>query len=560
MITGSHAVIKSLIEEGIKVIFGYPGGQIIPIYDALYDYKEEINHVLVRHEQGAVHAAEGYARATGRVGVCFATSGPGATNLVTGIADAMIDSVPVLCITGQVGSNLLGSDAFQEVDMIGITTPITKWNYQITDAAEIPQIIAKAIYIARTGRPGPVVIDIARNAQISNLDFSYKKCSFIESYQPNYSPNLRQIKSAAELINKAKRPLVLSGHGVIISQAQNELLTLIEKASLPTAFTLLGLSTFPSRHPLNMGMLGMHGNYGPNILTNKADVILAIGMRFDDRVTGRLANYAKQARIIHIDIDPAELNKNVRADIPLVADAKIALKALIPLIEKKSRSNWLTEFNKYQKIEKERVIHKEIHPKGNYITMAEVINLLSEKTSGKAVIVADVGQHQMITARYYQSEKTNNFITSGGLGTMGYALPAAIGAQIGTPKNQVIAIIGDGSFQMNIQELATIIQEKIPLKIIILKNNYLGMVRQWQELFYKKRYSFTDLYSPDFVALAKSYTLKAKKIIKRSQLNSCLSDFLKSKRPYLLEINVKNKHNVFPMIPLGASVDEIRLE
>lgn len=558
--SGSKAVMESLIREGVKVIFGYPGGAIMPVYDALYDYKDKIHHVLVRHEQGASHAAEGFARMTGEPGVALATSGPGATNLVTGIADAMIDSVPIVCITGQVASSLLGSDAFQEVDVIGITTPITKWNYQITKPQEIPEVFAKAFYIAKTGRPGPVVIDITKDAQVEMLDFSYPSSIKIIGYQPTTKPNIRQLKTAAEIINNAKRPYMLIGHGVLISKAEHEVAQFAKKTDTPVAATLHGLSALPKNNPQYVGMLGMHGNYAPNILTNKADVIIAVGMRFDDRVTGRLSDYARNAKVIHIDIDPAELNKNVAAVVPVVADAREALKELIPLVRSTKHTNWLAEFKKLDKQEFEKVIKHELNPTKDQLLMAEVVRLISKKTKGEAVIVADVGQHQMVAARCYDFEKTDSYITSGGAGTMGFALPAAIGAKFGAPKREVIGIIGDGSFQMTIQELATIAQENLPVKIVVLNNNFLGMVRQWQELFYDHRYSFTNLKNPDFVAVSKGFHLDAEKVEKRKDLEAAVDRMLKSKKPYVLEVVVAKEHNVFPMVPSGASVDEIRLE
>jgi len=559
-ITGSQAVMESLLHEGVDVIFGYPGGAIMPVYNALYDYRNKIRHILVRHEQGAGHAAEGYARMTGKPGVALVTSGPGATNLVTAITDAMLDSVPMVCITGQVAASLLGSDAFQEADVIGITTPITKWNYQITNASEIPDVFAKAFHIAGTGRPGPVLIDITKNAQTDFMHFSYKKTPHIIGYQPNTTANVKQIEIAADLLNNAKRPFIFAGHGVLISKAESEVAKLAEKAGIPVAQTLHGLSVMPSDHPLYVGMLGMHGNYGPNVLTNHADVILAVGMRFDDRVTGRLSDYAKQAKIIHIDIDPAELNKNVSAYVPIVADAKSALQSLSTKVKKNTHQGWLKEFQKFAKEEFDKVKKSEMHPKEGEITMAEVVNLVSEKTKGEAVVVADVGQHQMIAARYYQPQKPDSYITSGGLGTMGFALPAAIGAKVAKPERQVIAIIGDGSFQMNIQELATLAQDNIPVKAIILNNNYLGMVRQWQELFFDKRYSFVELKNPDFVAVAKGFFVDAKKVDQRKDLSKALDELLDAKKPYVLEVVVKKEGNIFPMVPTGASVEEIRLE
>ena len=557
---GSQAVMESLLAEGVDVIFGYPGGAIMPVYDALYDYRNKIRHILVRHEQGAGHAAEGFARMTGRPGVALVTSGPGATNLITPITDAMLDSVPMVCITGQVAASLLGTDAFQEADIIGITTPITKWNYQITNASEIPEVFAKAFHIASTGRPGPVLIDITKNAQVDMMEFSYKKAPQIVGYQPNTAPNERQIEMAADLLNNAKRPFMLIGHGILISKAEKEVCKLAEKGSIPVGSTLHGLSAMPSDNPMYVGMLGMHGNYGPNIQTNKADVILAVGMRFDDRVTGRLSGYAKQAKIIHIDIDPAELNKNVHVEVPIVADAKDALTALIAKVKNNSHTEWIDQFRNFDNEEFIKVKEKEMHPKIGEITMAEVITMLSEKTKGEAVVVADVGQHQMVAARYYRAQTTDSYITSGGLGTMGFALPAAIGAKIAKPNRQVVAVIGDGSFQMNIQELATLAQDQIPVKVILLNNNFLGMVRQWQQLFFEKRYSFVDLKNPDFVAVSKGFFVDAEKVEERKNLSKALDVMLASKKPFVLEVKVKKEHNVFPMMPTGASVEEIRLE
>jgi acetolactate synthase-1/2/3 large subunit len=556
---GSHAVMRALLDQGVTVIFGYPGGAIMPIYDALYDYRDRVHHVLVRHEQAAAHAAEGYARITGKVGVCFATSGPGATNLVTGIADAMADSIPIVCITGQVASGLLGTDAFQEVDIIGVTTPITKWNYQITDGAEIPEIIAKAFHIAHHGRPGPVLIDITKDAQSAMFDYLPPRPLHIPGFNPTLIPNQHQIGTAAELLNNAKYPFIIAGHGIMISKATGELRTFIEKGGFPVAVTLHGISSIPVSHPQYVGWLGMHGNYGTNVLTNKADVICAIGMRFDDRVTGRLKDYAPHAKIIHIDIDPAELNKNVRANIPIVADTKEALKALIPHIKPKKHKAWITQFRKHYETEFEKVIRHEINPKSAKIHMAECVKLVSDITKGKAVIVTDVGQHQMKTARYYAFDTVDSFITSGGMGTMGFALPAAIGAKKGTDR-PVIAIIGDGSFQMNIQELATLAQEKLPVKVIILNNSFLGMVRQWQELFFEKRYSFTTLANPDFVAVTRGFGVTSTKVSNRNDLAQAIQTLLAHKGPYVLEVVVALEENVFPMMPSGASVEEMRLE
>ncbi len=558
-ITGSQAVMESLLQEGVDVIFGYPGGQIMPVYDALYDYRDRIRHILVRHEQGAAHAAEGYARVHEKVGVALATSGPGATNLVTGIADAMLDSVPTVFITGQVPLSLLGTDAFQEVDVIGITTPITKWNYQITRASEIPEVFAKAFYIAKSGRPGPVLIDITKNAQFEMMEFNYPKKVEVVGYQPTLIPHAKQIAVAAELINNAKKPFMLVGHGVLISKAEKEVQGIAEKADMPVALTLLGLSAFPTGHPLYAGMLGMHGNYGPNILTNEADVILAVGMRFDDRVTGNLAHYAKHAKIIHIDIDPAELNKNVESVVPIVADAKHALAALLPEIKKKKRSEWMAKFHDAMQIEQEKVIEQDIHPKDTEINMAEVVHMLSEKTKGDAIIVPDVGQHQMIAARYYKFKNPDSWVASGGLGTMGFSLPAAMGAKVAQPKKQVFAIIGDGSFQMTIQELATLVQDGIAVKIIVLNNSFLGMVRQWQQLFFEKRYSFVDMMNPDFVAITKGYGIAAERVTKREELSKAMDRLIASDKSYFMEVVVKKESNVFPMVPSGKGVHEVRL-
>ena len=558
-ISGAEAVIRCLLEEGVDLVYGYPGGAIMPVYDELYKFQDQLHHVLVRHEQGATHAAQGFARATGKVGVAIATSGPGATNLVTGIADAQIDSTPMVCITGQVGKHLLGSDAFQETDIIGISTPVTKWNYQITEASEIPEIMAKAFYIARSGRPGPVLIDITKNAQFDEIEFSYKKCTNIRSYNPKPTLNLEKVKEAAALINTAKKPYIIFGQGVILSEAEAELRALVEKSGIPAAWTLLGLSAMPTDHPLNVGMVGMHGNYGPNVLTNECDVLIALGMRFDDRVTGNLATYAKQAKVIHFEIDSAEVDKNVKTTVAVLADLKESLTALLPLIEKNSHESWHNEFKEKYKIELEAVINDELKPKKEGISMGETIEMINKHSKGDAIMVSDVGQHQMFTCRYSKFNQTKSNITSGGLGTMGFALPAAIGAKMGMPDREVVAIIGDGGFQMTIQELGTIFQTKVPVKIVVLNNEFLGMVRQWQQLFFDKRYASTEMINPNFIAIAEGYHIKAKKVTKRQDLDAAVAEMMASKESYFLEVMVEKENNVFPMIPTGASVADIRL-
>jgi acetolactate synthase-1/2/3 large subunit len=555
--TGAQAIIESLIQEGIEVVFGYPGGTILPTYDALFEKKDKIHHVLVRHEQGGVMAAEGYAKSSGKVGVCFATSGPGATNLVTGIADAMLDSVPLVCITGQVASSLIGTDAFQEADIVGITIPITKWNYQVTRAEDIPSVIAKAFHYATEGRPGPVLVDITKDAQMGMLDYNYKK------HKPRIShaydcPDIQFIQ-IADMLNEAKRPLILAGNGIGMSNAENDLLKLAEKATIPVACTLHGLHNFPSDHELFVGLLGMHGNYAPNIMTNQADVIIAIGMRFDDRVTGNLAKYAKQAKIIHIDIDHAEINKNVKSYIPLHTDAKYALTQLLRYVQPNRHEQWREKFKALHNEEYQKVILPELTMQKDIIRMSQVINMVSEKTEGKAIVVSDVGQNQMAAMRYYKFKQSKSHITSGGLGTMGFALPAAIGAKMANPDREVVCVAGDGGIQMNIQELAVIKQEKLPVKILLLNNNYLGMVRQWQEMFYEERYSFVDLVNPDFVALAAAYGIKSRKVSNPEELESAVTEMLASKEAYFLEVVVEKREKVFPMMPVGAAVDEIRL-
>jgi len=559
-ISGAEAIIHCLLAEGVDLIYGYPGGAIMPVYDELYKFQDKLTHVLTRHEQGATHAAQGYARVSGKVGVAMATSGPGATNLVTGLADAQIDSTPMVCITGQVPRHLLGSDAFQETDIIGISTPVTKWNYQITAASEIPSIIAKAFYIAKSGRPGPVLIDITKNAQFDELDFHYEHCTGVRSYQPVPKAKEEELKAAAELINNAKKPYIVFGQGVILGHAEDELKQLVEKAGIPAAWTILGLSAMHTDHPLNVGMVGMHGNYGPNVLTNECDLLIAIGMRFDDRVTGSLDTYAKQAKIIHIEIDPAEINKNVKADIPLLGDAKETLSKLLPKIKENKHDAWLDEFRKKHEEEFKVVIEKELYPTKDGLTMAEVIEEINKATKNKAVIVSDVGQHQMVACRYAKFAQSKSNITSGGLGTMGFALPAAIGAKMGAMEREVVAIIGDGGYQMTIQELATIFQNKTPVKIVVLNNGHLGMVRQWQELFFESRYASTVMTNPDFVKIAEGYHIKAQRVSERKDLSSAVQEMIACKDPYFLEVKVEKEDNVFPMIPSGASVSDIRLK
>ena len=556
-LSGSVAVLEALLAEEVTTIFGYPGGAIMPIYDALYDYKDRLKHILVRHEQGAIHAAQGFARVSGKTGVVFATSGPGATNLVTGLADAMIDSTPVVCITGQVFAHLLGTDAFQETDVINITTPVTKWNYQVTDACEIPAVLAKAFYIAGSGRPGPVLIDITKNAQLQLFEYEgYTKCEHIRSYRPKPIVRKEYVEAAAKLINKAERPFVVFGQGVILGKAEKEFKQFIEKAGIPAAWTIMGMSAIPTNHPLGVGMLGMHGNYGPNVLTNECDVLIAIGMRFDDRVTGRLDKYAKQAKVIHLDIDPAEIDKNVKADVPVWGDCKETLPMLTALLEQKVYPQWLQKFNDYKQKEEEKVIKDELNPTGEVMTMGEVIKTLNELTNGDAVIVTDVGQHQMVACRYAKYNHSKSNITSGGLGTMGFALPAAIGAAYGDTSRTTVAIIGDGGFQMTLQELGTIMQFKPNVKIIILNNQFLGMVRQWQQLFHEKRYSFVDITSPDFVQVAKGFGIPGKSISKREELKDSLQQMLEQEGSFLLEIMVGKENNVFPMVPQGRGVAE----
>ena len=560
-ISGAEAVIRCLIKENVDVLFGYPGGAIMPVYDELYKFQDKVHHILTRHEQGATHAAQGYARSSGKVGVAIATSGPGATNLVTGIADAQIDSTPMVCITGQVASSLLGSDAFQETDIIGISTPVTKWNYQITKASEISEIFAKAFYIAKSGRPGPVLIDITKDAQFELIEsFEYKKCKNIRSYFSVPETDPETLKNAAELINKAKKPFIVWGQGVILGNAESEFIKFIEKTGIPAAWTILGLSAVPTEHPLNVGMVGMHGNYGPNVLTNECDLLIAVGMRFDDRVTGNLNSYAKQAKIIHFEIDPAEVNKNVIADVAVLGNVKDTLNDILKFLDKNNHKDWIAKFGKFYEIEFDKVIDREYNKKSGGLSMAEVIKSINDNTNGESILVTDVGQHQMVACRYTKFNQSKSNITSGGLGTMGFALPAAFGAKIGDPEREVIAVIGDGGFQMTIQELGTIFQSEAAVKIVILNNNFLGMVRQWQQLFFDKRYASTEMINPDFVAIAKGYFIEAKKVEKREKLNDEIKKMIEHKGPYLLEVIIEKEDNVFPMIPSGSSVSDVRLE
>lgn len=559
-ITGCEALVRSLIAEGVDIIYGYPGGAIMPVYDELFKYQDQIHHVLTRHEQGATHSAQGFARISGRVGVAMATSGPGATNLITGIADAQIDSTPMVCITGQVPSHLLGSDAFQETDIVGISTPVTKWNHQITRAEEIPEVIAKAFYIAKSGRPGPVLIDITKDAQFETFDFTYKKCEGVRSYKPVPKVDTSILKSAAQAINDAKNPMIVWGQGVILGEAEDEFKAFVEKSGIPAAWTIMGVSAIPTSHPLNVGMVGMHGNYAPNKLTNECDVLLAIGMRFDDRVTGKLSDYATQAKVIHFEIDPAEIDKNVIADIPVLGDVKETLSEILPMIKEKSYGDWHQQFKDLLKIEFEKVIKNDLHPTKDGLTMGEVLKEINLQSRGEAAIVSDVGQHQMIACRYAEFNKSRGNITSGGLGTMGFALPAAIGAKMATPEREVVAVIGDGGYQMTIQELGTIFQTKTAVKIVVLNNDFLGMVRQWQQLFFDKRYASTEMSNPDFVTIAKGYHIEAKRVTKREELATAIQEMMTSEEAYFLEVCVEKEDNVFPMIPSGASVSEIRLE
>ncbi len=560
-ISGSEALILTLMKEGVDTIFGYPGGAIMPVYDALFDYRDRLNHILVRHEQGAAHAAESYAKILGKPGVVMVTSGPGATNLITGLANAMIDSVPMVAFSGQVASGLLGTDAFQETDVMGITMPVTKWNYQITRAEEIPEVVAKAFYLASTGRPGPVMVDITKDAQFGKMKWHYEKCRKIRSYFPY--PKVRQdkVEEAAHLINKSKKPLLIAGRGISISNAHEELMQLVTKADIPVTTTLLGISSFPADHPLNVGMPGMHGNMAPNIKTNECDLLIAIGMRFDDRITGRLDDYAKQAKIIHIEIDHSEISKNVPTDVAIVADAKDALNKLLPLVKENDHKEWIESFRKEYEKEYDKVIKPAREGNGSDIKMDEVVHMISEKTDGQAIVVTDVGQHQMVVARNYRFKQSRSFVTSGGLGTMGFGLPAAVGAKVARPDRLVLGFTGDGGFQMTIQELGTIAQHKLPVKIILLNNSFLGMVRQWQDMFFDKRYSFTELANPAFTKIAsEGYGIDSLYVEKREDLEGAVEKMLATDGPFLLEVKVMKEQNVFPMVPAGASVSDMVTE
>ncbi|MDY4552113.1 MAG: biosynthetic-type acetolactate synthase large subunit [Parabacteroides sp.] len=556
-ITGSEALLKALIAEGVDTIFGYPGGQAIPIYDKLYDYQDQLRHVLVRHEQGATHAAQGYARVSGRVGVALVTSGPGATNTITGIADAMMDSTPMVVIAGQVPSPLLGTDAFQEIDVIGITQPITKWAYQIRKPEEVAWAVSRAFYIASSGRPGPVVLDFAKDAQVGLVDYHYEKVDYIRSYQPEPEIKMSRIEEAAALINAAQKPFCLIGQGVILGGAEEEIRTFLEKNDIPAGSTTLGLSALPTDHPLNKGMLGMHGNVGPNRKTNECDVLIAVGMRFDDRVTGNLQTYAKQAKIIHLDIDNSEIGKNVPVDVKVLGNAKRTLPLITERLASRKRLEWNAEFEPDAAEEQEKVIEKELHPKSGYLRMGEVIRKVSEATGHDAVLVTDVGQNQMMAVRYFQYKRSRSVVTSGGLGTMGFGLPAAIGAKIGAPDRTVCFFTGDGGLQMTVQELGTIMQENLNVKIILLNNNFLGMVRQWQELFFHKRYSATIMENPDFVAIAKAYRIGAREVQKREELDEAIAEMLNYDGSYLLVADVEEEGMVYPMVPAGASITNI---
>lgn len=559
-ISGSEALMRSLEHEGVKTLFGYPGGAIMPVFDALYDHRDKLNHILVRHEQGAAHAAQGFARVSGEVGVCLVTSGPGATNTITGIADAMIDSTPIVVIAGQVGASLLGTDAFQEVDLVGITQPISKWSYQIRRAEDVAWAVARAFYIARSGRPGPVVLDFAKNAQVEMTDYEPVDLDFIRSYDPDPETDSKAVAEAVALINGAKRPLVLVGQGVELGNAQQELKEFVEKADIPCGCTLLGLSALPSNHRLNKGMLGMHGNLGPNVKTNECDVLIAVGMRFDDRVTGKLETYAKQAKIIHLDIDPSEVGKNVPVDVPILGNCKRTLALLTELIQPQKHEEWIASFKPYEEKEYTQVIEKEVFPKEGPINMGEVVNLVSEATHNEAILVTDVGQNQMMACRYFKFSKPRSIVTSGGMGTMGFCLPAAIGATFGRPDRTVCAFMGDGGLQMTMQELGTIMEQKSPVKIILLNNNYLGNVRQWQAMFFNRRYSFTPMMNPDYMQIASAYGIASRRVMSREELNDGIQEMLSTDGAFLLEVCVIEEGNVLPMTPPGSSVNYMLME
>ena len=557
-ITGSEALIRSLIHQGVDTVFGYPGGAIMPVYDSLYKRKE-IDHILMRHEQSAAHAAEGYARVSGKVGVCIVTSGPGATNTLTGVGDAMLDSTPIVIIAGQVASSALGTDAFQEIDTVSISQPITKWSYQIRKAEDIPWAVARAFYIAKSGRPGPVILDFAKNAQIESFEYAPYNFNFIRSYEPEPELEPNAIEAAAQLINESKKPLALVGQGVELGNAHQELLAFIEKAQIPFGCTLLGLSALPSNHPLNKGMLGMHGNLSPNIKTNECDLLISIGMRFDDRVTGDLRTYAKQAKVIHFDIDPAEINKNVEVDVPVLGNCKESLPAVTRLLKQNDHSEWIKSFDEYEEQERATVIDKELKPQTEVLSMGEVVHAVSEATNHKAILVTDVGQNQMAAARYFQFTQKRSMVTSGGLGTMGFGLPAAIGAHIGDPGRTVCLFLGDGGLQMTLQEFGVIMENRLPIKMILLNNSYLGMVRQWQELFFDKRYSFTPMCNPDFIGIAAAYNIPAKKVTKREELAQTIEEMLSTEGPYFIDVSVIKEGMVYPMTPAGGTVNKMIL-
>ena len=560
IITGSEALMRSLEYEGVETIFGYPGGAIMPVFDALYDHRERLNHILVRHEQGAAHAAQGFARVSGKVGVCLVTSGPGATNTITGIADAMIDSTPIVVIAGQVGAGFLGTDAFQEVDLVGVTQPITKWSYQIRRAEDVAWAVSRAFYIARSGRPGPVVLDFTKNAQVDQTEYEPVTVDFIRSYDPDPEIDRKAIGDAVALINESKKPFVLVGQGVELGNAQEELKSFIEKADLPCGCTLLGLSALPSDHPLNKGMLGMHGNLGPNVKTNECDVLIAVGMRFDDRVTGKLETYAKQAKVIHLDVDPSEIGKNVPVDVPVLGNCKKTLALLTELIQKNKHTEWIDSFHSYEDTEYEQVIRKEVFPTEGPLNMGEVVHAVSEATHNDAVLVTDVGQNQMMACRYFKFSRERSIITSGGMGTMGFGLPAAIGATFGRPDRTVCVFMGDGGLQMTMQELGTVMEQKAPVKIILLNNNYLGNVRQWQAMFFNRRYSFTPMMNPDYMQIASAYGIPSHRVIERADLHDAIQEMLNTDGPFLLEACVVEEGNVLPMTPPGYSVNQMLLE